>query len=822
MNEAIAHVRESDKVRQTLAEHLRSVAELAGAFAAKAGLSRSGNLVGLLHDLGKYSKEFQDYIKSAQGFLEQDHDDFIDARAARGKIDHSTAGAQHIWRHYEQRAKNLPYAHILALCVASHHSGLIDCLSPEGEHTFRRRMHKEEAHAHLAACLHEWDAAVAQAAGDLLTPQVMEELYRCAKGIDRRTRALLPHDAAKPDMEDNHCSREVQRGLIARFLLSCLLDADRIDSAEFEDLNYKALRARMPHRPWRRLIERLEKHLAGFGQKHPVDALRREISANCRKRAEDDAGLFTLTVPTGGGKTLAALRFALHHAQSRTQPLDRVIYVVPYTSIIDQNAQTAREILETGEEPGSIVLEHHSDILPERESPQNKILAENWEAPVVFTTMVQFLESLFGSGTRPARRMHNLARSVIIFDEIQALPLRCMHLFCNALTFLIEVCGSTAVLCTATQPLLGDLPRPLQGQLALKPEREIMPNVVGLFADLRRVDFFDHCDSPMSAEEIAALALEELHASGSCLVVCNTKTWAERVYAACCKQWRGARCYLSTNLCPAHRMKKLDALKKSLGQKTPTLCVSTQLIECGVDLSFGAAIRFAAGLDSILQTAGRCNRHGETRRGRVHIVTVRDESLDLLRDIREGRDIYLHAVRPACKEQSTVSDFDLNRPEIIDLYFQRYFYRRKNVMAYSTPAGFIRDDTLLNILGVNDKAPGDMPHPGMLRQSFTAASSMFRVIDSPTRAVIVPYGEGEDIIAELSSDAVFSRKRELLRAAQRCSVNLFPNVLDALFKQGAVHDLRQSGILALSPEYYDGEEFGVILEPRAAVRTPII
>ena len=793
---------------QSLAEHLQETARIAGKFAAKAGLPLSGRAMGLLHDLGKYSKQFQDYIKSSEGLLDQDHDDYLDAKAAKGKIDHSTAGAQHIWRHYKRITKAAPYAQILALGAASHHSGLIDCLPPEGKHGFGSRMEKEDAKTHYDECMSVWDSVIAEESRKLLTPDILNELHACEIGIFKRAEKLLPADVSSEDRGDNENSREIQRGLVARFLLSCLLDADRINSAEFEDTQYKDLRARMPRRPWPRLTGRLEEHLADLKPARHIDNLRRDISAKCRERASDSQGLFTLTVPTGGGKTLASLRFALHHAQKHG--LDRVIYVIPYTSIIDQNAKVAREILEKGEEPGTIVLEHHSNILSEAETWRNKLLTDNWEAPVVFTTMVQFLESLFGSGTRPARRMHNLARSVIIFDEIQTLPLRCMHLFCNALNFLLEVGSSSAVLCTATQPCLDDLPQPYRGRLILPKDREIMQNVEWLFTSLKRVNFFDHCNQPMTVEEIAALALEEIERTQSCLVVCNTKSWADKVFTECERHWSGARHYLSTNLCPAHRLEKLEELRRDLDPKTgrPVLCVSTQLIECGVDISFGSVIRFAAGLDSILQAAGRCNRHGEPLLGRVHIVKVEDDNLGFLPDIKIGRDVYFRILREH-QERLDKSQQNLNQPEIISAYFQYYLHARKDIMSYATKK-HNRDDTLLNMLGKNPFAPGNMAHQGMLRQSFMSASGLFQAIDSPTRGVIVPYKDGEQLIAELSSPALLSKKQELLRAAQRYSVNLFSHTIQKL--GNALHDIQESGILALLETYYS-EVFGVITEP---------
>ncbi|MDR2934757.1 MAG: CRISPR-associated endonuclease Cas3'', partial [Candidatus Adiutrix sp.] len=391
MGKAIGHIREENgvKITQYLEEHLRAASALAGKFAEKAGLPLSGRLMGLLHDFGKYSKQFQDYIKSAEDLLDQDHDDYLDPKAAKGKIDHSTAGAQHIWRHYRRKTEAAPYAQILALGIASHHSGLIDCLHPEGGSGFSRRMDKEDAKTHYDECLSAWEPVMAEDSRQLLDTGILKELHHCDIGISKRAGKLLPADVSDEDKGDSENSREVQRGLVARFLLSCLLDADRINSAEFDDPRYKDLRARIPRRPWPRLIARLEDHLAGIEPANPIDDLRRDISARCRERAADSQGLFTLTVPTGGGKTLASLRFALHHAQEHG--LDRVIYVIPYTSIIDQNAKVAREILEKDEEPGTIVLEHHSNILPskEKETWTQKLLADNWEAPIVFTTMVQ-------------------------------------------------------------------------------------------------------------------------------------------------------------------------------------------------------------------------------------------------------------------------------------------------------------------------------------------------------------------------------------------------------------------------------------------------
>lgn len=828
---AVAHVRESKDGAhaqyQSVKDHLCAVADLAASFAAKASLEQAGWLMGLLHDFGKYSPQFQHYILSACGCIAPNDPAYVDPVKNKGKIHHSTAGAQALWRRFAGKPKAEPWAQMLALCIASHHAGLRDCISPEGKDSFQKRMDTDLEISHLLEALEHCDAVVSQSLQGEQAEQpltAIRQLYAAAMATRQRVAAQLPEGAPKADMVDNVNSRDFQQGLLTRFLLSCLLDADRIDCAEFDDPAWKAQRACRPQRPWDRLVARLEAHLDAMTPTQDIDYLRRRISDNCVRRAEDNPGLFTLTVPTGGGKTLASLRFALRHAQKHT--LDRIIYIIPYTSIIDQNAQVAREILEVGEEPGSIVLEHHSTVTPppddselEGEAKHWERLAENWEAPVIFTTMVQFLESLFGSGTRHARRMHNLAHSVIIFDEVQSLPLRCLHMFCNAVDFLIGSCGASVILCTATQPRFDNVLRAQLGSLRLTPEREIMDDVAGLFADLRRTDFFDHCNHTMGAEEVAALALEELRTSGSCLVVCNTKGWAEKIYALCGQQWDGTRYYLSTNLCPAHRMHTLANMRAKLAAKLPVLCVSTQCIECGVDISFGAVIRLAAGLDSILQAAGRCNRHGGPVKGRVHIVKVDDaKSLQKLEDIKAGQSSFFD-VRSTCTANFTESGGDFTQPSIITEYFNRYFQLRKNIMQYAVPQ--TAGGTLLHMLGSN----ADVAHrdePSRLYQSFASAAALFHAIDAPTRAVLVPWDqEGADIIADLCSTEVFHQRKTLLRKAQRYAVNIYPHTFNLLIKENALSNLQQSDTIALLESYYS-EEFGVVTQPTGFMRPNII
>mgnify|MGYP000445095103 FL=1 len=823
--EFVAHVRGDRKI-QSLETHLRGVSKLAAELAVKFGLAPHGELIGLLHDLGKYSSAFQAYIQSATQLLNQDEDEeFVDAAGLKGKIDHSTCGAQFIWKHL---AGNDALAHvageILATCVASHHSGLIDCLtSIPGQPTedgFARRMGKLDAKTHLKEALEKADPVLLNEARHLLK---QPEITQGFLAWDGKILGAVAGNTAEG--KSSSPVYKQQFGLLVRALFSCLIDADRIDTADFEHPGRARRRLRGNYTPWQTLIARLESHLANFKPTQPIDDLRQQISRHCLEAATRDTGIYTLTVPTGGGKTLASLRFALHHANQHC--LDRVIYVIPFTSIIDQNAEIVRKILEPeGVEAGSVVLEHHSNLTPEDQTWRSKILSENWDAPVVYTTMVQLLETLFGAGTRGARRMHQLANAVLVFDEIQSLPVRCVHLFNNAMNFLADHCRSTVVLCTATQPLL-DRVDASKGAIRIPPSNELIRDVRQLFDDLKRVEVLNHRKpGGWSQEDIATLAQEQIEAVGSCLVIVNTKKAAQALYRLCRSHPDAAVFHLSTSMCPAHRKAKLDAIRSRLDSfpPLPTLCLSTQLIEAGVDVDFASVIRYAAGLDSIAQAAGRCNRNGRLDCGKVYVVNPRDEdeNLSKLPDILIGRE----------KANRVLDDYDAdpekygsNRigPEAMAWYYTNYFFQRASEMSYPVSGNALgRDDTLLNLLSDNTHAVSDYarthnkrPPTRFLRQSFMTAARAFKAIDAPTRGVIVPHGEaGKALITELCAAYFPDKEFELLRRAQQYSVNVLPQQLEALSKANTVHEIQEgTGILYLADARYYSEEFGLSDNP---------
>ena len=805
VNEFIAHYVGLDKKPQSLKNHLEEASFLSCRFADKVGLPTCGKLVGLLHDIGKYSQQFQDYIRSDDGKRDPDGES-KSGPSLKGKIDHSSAGAQLAWETLEGRdAISRLCAQVLALCIASHHSGLIDCISPDGEDKFSVRMVKSSEKTHLSEIREIADKNVFAAITHLLeSPELLSEIREQLKQLF----------IDEPSLQ----IREFYCGLLVRFLFSALIDADRLSAA---GRSGEMITRNKPVPNWDRLIEKFERSLKELKQQNKIDEIRSEVSTACLKFALREKGLYRLTVPTGGGKTLASLRFGLHHAAKHT--MEHIIYVIPYTTIIDQNADVARTILEDGNpESGPIILEHHSNLTSEKETWQNSLLSENWDAPIIFTTTVQFLETLFSGGTRSARRLHQLSNSVIIFDEIQGLPLKTIHLFNNAINFLVKGCGSTIVFCTATQPLLDRVDKE-KGAARLSTEPEIAPD--GLFKLLHRVNVIDaRKPGGWSENEIAEKANKQAKEAGSVLIVVNTKVSARNLYELC-RQQMDSVYHLSTNMCPAHRMKIIKEIKNRLNSQNPEpapfICVSTQLIEAGVDLDFGSVIRYMAGIDSISQAAGRCNRNGNRLCGKVFIVNPSHESLSRLPEIECAK----KQTERVLREYNQIldkSNNDLLSPQIMELYYRYYFFNRSTEMVYPIKSQSIgHDDNLLSLLSTNQLSVAAYERSNKsklalpFKQSFKSAGEVFEVIDAPTDGVIVPYDEASrEIIKSLCAENNPVEIRKLLRMSQRYSVNMYSYMFSKLDTAGCIHETQKnSGIYHLNEQHYNSNT-GVVLDKK--------
>ncbi len=789
----VARYSEDDLKPQCLWEHLNNVADLAGKSAEKVGLGSAGELIGLLHDLGKGTQQFQEYLQWKVGLRNE-----VTFELEGSKLDHATAGAQFIYEVFTTKSKQY-IADILGLIVCSHH-GLIDALSPDGKDILGTRLAKEDSKTRKTQALSS------------LPPELHITAHSLINGnIDTAIDGFLTNII---DEQDQWPEKHFKIGLCVRFLLSCLIDADRTDAANFSSTT--ANEDPSDGLSWDRLIVRFEQHLESFSVKNQMDQLRKDISEKCRVAAEQNRGFFRLTVPTGGGKTLSSLRFALHHAKKHK--LQRIFFIIPYTSIIDQNAQRIRDALGITTQDVDIVLEHHSNIIPEKDEQDTgydaryQVLSENWNSTIILTTMVQFLETLYGPGTSSCRRMHQLANSAIVFDEVQTLPVNIVHLFNLALKFLVQGCNSSIMLCTATQPLLHRLENQARA-LPFDPTREISVEPKQRLACLSRVNVLDET-RPLgwSSEELSELALNESLDKKSVLVIVNTKRKAANVFKRIRQAGYSPVYHLSTSLCPAHRLVKIDEVNKLLDHRQPLILVSTQLIEAGVDVDFDVVIRSVAGLDSIAQAAGRCNRHGSRPfRGRVIIVNSSEENLSRLPEI-------------ACAKRNTeriLAEFNADATHFqghllgdkaLERYFVYYYHSRNNEMDYpvtqKTPIG--RTDNLIELLSCNTQSvrayriAHNNENPNrFLRQSFSSATKSFVVIPDSGHGVLVPYGKGVELIAELAGVFDPNHQRNILRRAQRYSVNCFHRELVLLgAEQGLRETQKDSGILYLDEQFY--------------------
>lgn len=532
--EYIAHLNEERT--QTLKDHLCGTAELAGYFAGRFGKSDWGYACGMLHDIGKYSLAFQDKIKNNSD----------------RRVDHSTAGAKACFE------KGGMYS-FMSYCIAGHHSGLPDYGSssdPGNAPTLqgRKKKHIEDCDAYKS---------------EIHIPEI-------------KTLPFDPKNSPDPDFS---------LSVFIRMLYSCLVDADFLDTEYF--MKEGRTQRETGEEP-AVLLEKLKKHVAGWllnEDTETVNGRRTEILRHCFECGRKERGIFQLTVPTGGGKTIASLAFALQHAVENQ--MDRVIYVIPYTSIIEQNAAVFRKIL--GEQN---VLENHYNVDYEstEELKPMQLASENWDKPVVVTTNVQFFESLFANKSSKCRKLHNIANSVIIFDEAQMLPTDYLKPCIAVMEELAANFRSSIVLCTATQPALSPL---FQREM---PVTELCPRVEEQFRFFERVTFQNV--GTISEDEL----IEKLQKEEQALCIVNTKKRAQRLYQ---KMEGEGVFHLSTAMYPKHRRRVLDKIRQLVKDGEKCILISTSLVEAGVDLDFCTVYRQLAGVDSMIQAAGRCNREGK-------------------------------------------------------------------------------------------------------------------------------------------------------------------------------------------------------------------
>ncbi len=653
---------------------------------------------------------------------------------------------------------------LLAYAAAGHHGGIPDGI---GSSSLENRLRK---------ALQDWEPKARQ--------ELPTDLFECDLSAIRQE--ILPFLSSGDGYS---------LAFLTRMLFSCLVDADFLETERFMDGNRSKERESVAGQDLVSLQGRLDDYLDRLAGKataaglfsSPVNGIREEVRADCIAAACLPPGLFTLTVPTGGGKTLSSMAFALRHAIEHDHRFDRVIYVIPYTSIIEQNAKVFRDVF--GDDA---VLEHHGNVDYDSGDTRMRLLAENWDAPIVVTTSVQFFESLHANRASACRKLHNLARSVIILDEAQSLPIDLLRPCLRSLDELISHYGTSVVLCTATQPavLAGQLAK---GGLTGGPNgcREIIPLERHLHERLRRVTA-ERIPGKIADTEL----LEHVAPHSSALVIVNTRRHARELFEAACVRFPERPVFhLSAQMCPKHRAEILEIVKGLLHFGKPCLLVSTQLIEAGVDIDFPCVFREMAGADSLAQAAGRCNREGRLSEPGKMFFFVSAEN--------HSPPGFLAAAAAKGTEVISLPEFadDLLAPELVTRYFE-LLYRFYG----DGPQGLDRLSVLTNLI------PPSMPseHDDFLVYKFRTLGEQFRLISEPSISIFVPYGEeGSRLCKELRETYAIGDQRRIVRKLQRYAVSLHgpePRDENGNLIATLVHDTWW--VLDNACQYYD-KNFGI-------------
>lgn len=716
----------------SLEDHLASVAALGRTSALSFDSSEWAFAAGLWHDLGKYRAAFQKYIRDASGYeRENAHVESPD------RVTHSTAGAVHAIKQWP----SVP-GYVIAYLIAGHHAGLPDWSGARGSLQFRLKGADAEYSESMEAAIPEAVLAVSQ-------PETPAPA--------RSTESI---------------------SLWMRLLFSCLVDADFLDTESYMAPERLHQRNRSPKLQNLHPVFFKKMHeLQGAVAETSVNRTRKRIFDACQRSAAEKPGVFSLTVPTGGGKTLASLGFALEHARQHRK--SRIIYAIPFTSIIEQNAAVFREFL--GEKA---VLEHHSslDVDPGLENAGSRLAAENWDAPLIVTTNVQLFESLFASRTSRCRKLHNLVNSIVILDEAQQIPRDFHEPITQAMQQMSDHFGVTWVLCTATQPDLGKQVDPFDSVLhtGLDNIREIIQEPAALADQLKRVNIqmLSDPDEKVSWEELSQQLAEE-----DCVLVVVNKRQDARILYELLPQ-SGNTFHLSANMCAEHRSVVLKEIRHKLserraGSKTPLRVVSTQLIEAGVDVDFPVVYRAMTGLDSIAQAAGRCNREGRLPEpGRV--VVFQPEQLPPPGFLRQAAQVTLKLLRSG----------QLNDP-----------------LSPQAIQAFFRD---LNTQGDRDKhqicrlLKAESSQDAPLAIQFREAAEKFRLIDDKGIGVVVPFCSVEDeetpVEQWLSILEQDGSQRWIYRKLQRYSVTLPESLAKQLHSMGAIGE--RAGRFVVESSHY--------------------
>ena len=777
-----AHIRKVDgkKYIQTVEEHCRGVAEIAAELLSDIGLEKTAYLAGMVHDLGKFSENFKNYIeKAADG-----------EKVQRGSVNHTFAGVRFLLeKHSDEQLSGFSdiVLEILAYAVGAHH-GLFDCVDDNNNNGFTKRIQKEgidylnAAQEFLKICCSKQDIE------DLLK-QLEKEFLPVFNEIEKLA------DNADAKIQNTQITFYI--GFLARLILSAIIEADRSDTSQFMN-GYSEKTVKNISEIWINCIKNVEQKLNTMPLDKPINETRAQISALCAEAGNLESGIYRLNLPTGAGKTLTSLRYALHHALKHNKK--RIIFTMPLLSIIEQNAGIIHDYIGNEE----LILEHHSNIVETDENDEldkRELLVESWDVPIIITTMVQMLNTLFAGKTANIRRMQALCNSIIVIDEVQTVPDKMLSLFNLALNFLAKICNATIILCSATQPCFEKTMYPLDKSvkdlITLTKEQETVFKRV-------RLEY----KGEMDCEELADFAAGILEENNSLLLVCNTKNEAAVMFNLLCSKIKDVKAFhISAGMCTAHRKETIKEMQEALENKQQkVLCVSTQVIEAGVDVSFARVIRLLAGMDNIVQATGRENRNREfDGLAPGYIVRLKGEVLKGLSEIEAAKNAAANLL-VKYKNSPKIYDNDLMSEKAINEYYE-CLYGNVNDGYHDFYIESVRD-SILNLMSCNENVDsGKIPEYNkyFMHQALKTAGGLFTVFDESSIDIIVPYDRGKEIIQKIFAvgDKDYEKLKAVLKEAKLYTVSLFKYQKIKLEEQGALIFVPSAGVYILQDGYYD-------------------
>lgn len=771
----IAHISDDGSGREeSVAEHTEKTAYLCREKGKRCGISQIMSLCGIFHDMGKNKQKFDDYI----------HADERERKKLRGKIGHASTGAKYIYdRNHENSLKAKVFTELVTYAVAAHH-GLFDCVNEERTDFFSAKLSKVE----------DYEEACRNAERDYLQKYEPEKVFEKAEDeFDpiwdkmKKVVEMIKSLMLEKDIRNKKVLPDCRSFLFAslqRLLLSVLIDADWEATTDFMndvdtlskdiDVDHKKIFAKAGENFEAYMKEKRCSicHSDLTDREREIMEARDRLQEECREFAKYPAGIYCLPIPTGGGKTLSSLAYALEYCKQHPET-ERIIYVSPYISITEQNAKVFREAIGQDE----WILEHHSSVVKDTANGDRDFQQEdyrknrfaqqdiNWEEPFICTTFVQFMNTLFSDQGKSVRRMHRLVNSVIIIDEVQSMPVKCVHTFNQMMNFLNAVCNADIILCTATQPALGDAVYPV----CYSEPKYMIKNAAAWFTRFERVKI--HVPELGQKYTFDSLGNEikcQLDKYRSILVILNTKSAVGKLYDIL-KELPVHVEYLTTNLCAEHRSDKIEGVKKKLREgQEKVVVVSTNLIEAGVDISFECVYRSMTGLDSLAQSAGRCNRNGEMKYGVLKLIQLEGENTGNMEELLLNTDVTEQILYDY---QKSGSDESLLTPAWMDQYFKKMYFDSEDKMNFPIRQ---MDTSIMELLSNGFSC---RERKNFMNQAYKTAGREYRVIDDHSFGVIVPYKDGNNILEGIRQASDLAEIKEYIRKAQRYTVNVRENQL---------------------------------------------